>query len=259
MAGPDRRGALKTAGPGVAALNISLEMTPRALSLLESLIRTIERLGHSVFMRSDPAELNIDDTAVQFLISEKFLRSNVEPDDAELARRAEMTRRHPKYVAYLGVTNPWIFRPSCSLTITLSCRYVHRERAIWHDTASKAIESQINEIVAGAVVHAAAQKAQEREAERRRQMAEEAERRREEARAAKAKEERRIEFLTERADLFDQADALSRFVRHLQHTAPDPRPEKLVRFLEWANEHVSDLREACSAATIGEDLDDDLW
>jgi len=153
-----------------------------------------------------------------------------------------------------------MFRPGGKLTVTLAGNYNDGLREVWHDRPSARVEDQIGEVVVEAVAHAAALRVRREEQERRLVQAEEAKQKRERDAAEQKAEDNRIAFLKERVDLFEEADALARFVRHLRHTTPAHRSEKMGSFLQWAEAYVQHLRESCSAAVIDDELrGSDLW
>jgi hypothetical protein len=146
-----------------------------------------------------------------------------------------------------------MYRPSGKLTVTLSGSWAPGLRGVWVEKGIRRIESRINEIAAEVVAHAAALK-KEREKREWRQAQEEAQRRREKEQADAAAEERRIEFLEERASWLADAERMALVVGHIRRTMEGKPSDRLAVFLEWADEHIAQLRESCSA----EDVDDDL-
>jgi hypothetical protein len=242
---PDRYGALAVSGPGVARVRVSPEAIPRALSILDEIGFLLERLGHSISSSSTPAHLSIDGALVPFEISERFPRSDAPADAAELARREAFTARFPRLVAML--VDPWIYRPSGELKITLSGGMERDLTNRWADGRVR-LEQQLDQVVAEAVAHAAARNARQQDGERRRAEQTEARRQQLEAGANDETERQWRALLKQQADLHDEAEHLGRFVRHLRHGSSAHRGEQLSKFLAWAESHVECLREACSAS-----------
>ncbi|OZA89393.1 MAG: hypothetical protein B7X76_04335, partial [Azorhizobium sp. 39-67-5] len=87
--------------------------------MLDSIIRTAERLGHTLVARPDSSALLIDSVLVPFSITESFRRSDAPPDAAELERRRVFQERYPQQVASYGFVNPWMFRPSRKLSVSV--------------------------------------------------------------------------------------------------------------------------------------------
>jgi hypothetical protein len=116
---PNMRGALEAKGVGVASVIVAPETLPRALALLDDLIRAVEVLGYSISTRNFPATLVVNGEHVPVAISEKFERNDDEPDPAEETRRKSYELRYPGFVRDMDFRSGWVFRPTGTLTITL--------------------------------------------------------------------------------------------------------------------------------------------
>jgi hypothetical protein len=68
------RGALAAEGAGTASVVVAPETVPRALALLDDLIRAVEKLGYSISTYHFPATLVVNGEHVPVAISEKFER-----------------------------------------------------------------------------------------------------------------------------------------------------------------------------------------
>ncbi len=111
QATPDRRGALETKGVGVASVRVAPETVPRALAVLDDLIRAVENLGHSIAMQSSPAAmLLINGALVPVAIFEKFVRSHEPADAAEIQRRHVYERKYPKFFRMMDLEGGWRIR-----------------------------------------------------------------------------------------------------------------------------------------------------
>jgi hypothetical protein len=91
---PTTEGAFRARGIGVTNVRVWLEVIPRALAIPDEVVRRLEKLGHSI-SSGDPADLSINGVLVPFEISERFLRTDAPPDNAELARRVVFRERFP--------------------------------------------------------------------------------------------------------------------------------------------------------------------
>ena len=247
---PDRSGALKAEGVGVASVKVAPETVPRALAVLDDLIRAVENRGHSVAMQTSPAAmLLINSALVPVAIFEKFVRNHEAADAAELQRRRRYERKYPKFFRRMDLEGGWTHRPTGRLTIILSNGYEHGLPNRWADGASHLVESRVNEVAAAAVAHAHAitvrhQKIEARTAERR-----EAEQQVQQP----DQQSRRVAFLRERAAMFEEADRLGRFLQHVRHTSDCPSAQ-MYEFLKWAEAYISDLRESYSVLAIKDDI-----
>jgi hypothetical protein len=244
------------AGAGVANVRVSLETIPRALAILDEVIRRLEKLGHSM-SSGDPADLSINGVLVPFEISERFLRTDLPPDNAELARRVVFRERFAVHMALRP--DPWIYRPSGRLSITLSQGHEKEARCRWKDGPRCQLEDQLEDVVTEAVAHAAARRARQDDIEHRRAEAEERRREAQEAPGRKELDQRRFLYLKDRAHLWEDAETLARFGRHLRHASAH-RSERFERMLRWLDDYAEDMRAASSAAAIDKELrESELW
>jgi hypothetical protein len=256
QATPDRHGALKAEGVGVASVRVAPETVPRALAVLDDLIRAVENLGHSIAMQSLPAAmLLINGALVPVTILEKFVRNHEAADAAEMKRRHLYELKYPKFFRMVDLEGGWTHRPSGKLTIMLSNGYEHGLPNRWADGASHPVEGRVDEVAAAAVAHAQAitvrhQRIEARTAERR-----EAEQQVQQ----RDQQSRRISFFKERADMLDEVARLERFLQHIRETNDYPSV-KMHEFLRWAQAYISDLRQRCNAAAIDDELtESELW
>jgi hypothetical protein len=73
-------------------------------------------------------------------------------------------------------------------------------------------------------------------------------------------ERKRVEFLMERTDIFEEAERLSRFLAHMRRTSRADRSGKMQEFLKWGNAHIASLRQSCTADAVDDDVaESDLW
>lgn len=115
----DRRGALVVGGASLANVKVSPELVERALRMLDAVIRSAERLGHTLVSRTDSSALLIDSVLVPFAITESFRLSDAPPDAGELDRRRMFQERYPDQVASYGFVNPWMYRPTGKLSVSI--------------------------------------------------------------------------------------------------------------------------------------------
>jgi hypothetical protein len=221
QAAPDRRGALKAEGVGVASIRVAPETVPRALAVLDDLIRAVEKRGHAIAMQSSPAAmLLINGAFVPVTIFEKFVRSHEPADAAEMKRRHVYERKYPKFFRMMDLEGGWTQRPTGKLTIILSNGY-ERLPSRWADGVSHRVESRVDEVAAAAIAHAQAitvrrgrikhrierRRLEEREAEQRRQQTE-----------IESDLEKRTPPVEQPADIFEETEKLARLVRLLRRT-----------------------------------------
>jgi hypothetical protein len=257
QATPDRRGALEAKGAGVASIRVAPETVPRALAVLDGLIRTVEKLGHSVAMQSSPAAtLAINGAFVPVTIFEKFVRSHEPADATEMKRRHAYERQYPKYFRLMDLEDGWTHRPSGILTIILSNGLQHGLPNRWADTASHRVESRVEDVATAAMAHAQATTARRERIEARTAERREAEQQIQQ----RDQESRRVAFFKERADMLDEAQKMERFLQHVRQTDDGYQSEKMFQFVKWAEAHIADLRERCLASAVDRDVvESELW
>ena len=256
QASPDRSGALKAEGVGVASVKVAPETVPRALAVLDDLIRAVEDLGHSIAMQTSPAAMFlINGALVPVAIFEKFVRNHEAADAAELQRRHRYERKYPKFFRLMDLEGGWTHRPTGRLTIILSNGYEHGLPNRWADGASHLVESRIDEVAAAAVTHALAVTARHQQIEART-----AERREAEQQVQQPDQQsRRAAFFRERAAMFEEAERLDRFLQHVRHTS-DYSSVQMYVFLKWAEAYIANLRESYSVLALEDDIDkSELW
>lgn len=242
---PDRRGALTVGGAGVAGVSVSSEMVERSLTVLDAIIGRAETLGYTVVTRSASARLQIDDVQLPFYISETFRLSDAPPDAEELERRRVFEERHPLQVASYGFVNPWMYRPSRRLSVSIGFGVMDGLRSKFTDTRLAKVEQRADEILAEAVAHAASHKlVRERVDSAQAQRIAEREMQRSDER-----DEERGKFLGDQAAQLQRLAALEAFVKHLRAASPSPL-SRAAACLTWAEGHLEDRKAALGLAGI---------
>lgn len=252
---PDRRGALVVGGANLASVSVSPELAERALKMLDAIIRTAERLGHTLVARTDSSALLIDAVLVPFSITETFRRSDAPPDAGELDRRRVFQERYPDQVASYGFVNPWMFSPTGKLSVSVGLGPMAGLRAKFTEASLGDLADRADEIVAEAVAHAAAHKVVRDKIEARL-----AERRADHNDALHVEqEEGRAKFLADKAAQLQQVIQLDAFVQHMRAAMPPPI-SSAAACLRWAEEHLEERRAALGLAGIERAVHDSgLW
>jgi hypothetical protein len=254
QATPDRRGALQAEGVGVASVRVAPETVPRALAVLDGLIRAVEKLGHSIAMQSSPAAMfAINGAFVPVTIFEKFVNNRAPADAEEMRRRHAYERKFPKFFRMMDLEGGWTHRPSGKLTIILSDGNLHGLPSRWADGVSHPVESRVDEVAAAAVAHAQALKSIRDRIEQRTAESRETEQQRQGREVETDLQSRRIAFFKERADMLEEAERLDLVLEQLRHTADYPSIE-MYEFSKWAEAYIASLRERCSSAGFDRDL-----
>lgn len=252
---PDRRGALTVGGAGIAGVSASPELVERSLIVLDAVIRRTETLGYAVVARSASARLQIDGVQVPFSIGETFLRSDAPPDAEEEERRRRFQERYPLLVASCGFINPWMYRPSGKLSVSIGFGPMDGLRAKFTDTRIAKVEQRADEIVAEAVAHAVSHKAVREKVERR-QAERLAER---ELQRLDERDGERAKFIRDKAAELQQITQMDSFVKHLQAAGPPPM-SNAATCLRWAEEYLEERRAALGLAGMERSVHDSgLW
>ncbi len=242
---PDRRGALVVGGASLASIKVSPELVERALRTLDAIIRAAERLRHTLVARTDSSALLIDSVLVPFSITESFRLSDAPPDAGELDRRRVFQERYPDQVASYGFVNPWMYRPTGKLSVSIGTGPMAGLRAKFTEASLGNLEERAGEIVAEAVAHAAAHKVVRDKVEARL-----AERRADHNDALHVEqEEGRAKFLADKAAQLQQVSQLDAFVQHMRAASPPPMSEAAA-CLRWAEGHLEGRKAALGLAGI---------
>lgn len=252
---PNNRGALVVGGANLASVSVSPELVERAVRMLDAIIRTAERLGHTLAARTDSSALMINSVLVPFSITESFRHSDAPPDATELERRRVFQERYPQQVASYGFVNPWMYRPSGKLSVSIGIDPMAGLRAKFTEASLGNLEERADEIVAEAVAYAAAHKVVRDKIEARL-----AERRADHGDALHVEqEEGRAKFLADKATQLQQVIQLDAFVQHMRAAVPPPL-SKAAACLRWAEEHLEERRAALGLAGIERAVHDSgLW
>lgn len=252
---PNRRGALVAGGANLASVSVSPELVERALRMLDAIVRTAERLGHTLVARTDSSALLIDSVLVPFSITESFRLSDAPPDAGELDRRRVFQERYPDQVASYGFVNPWMYRPTGKLSVSIGLGPMAGLRAKFTEASLGNLEQRADEIVAEAVAHAAAHKVVRDQIDARL-----AERRADHNDALHVEqEEGRAQFLADKAAQLQEVVQLDAFVQHMRAASPPPMSGASA-CLRWAQEHLEERRAALGLAGIERAVQDSgLW
>jgi hypothetical protein len=251
---PNKRGALAAEGAGVASVIVAPETVPRALALLDDLIRAVEQLGHSISTRYFPATLVVNGEHVPVAISEIFERNDDEPDSAEEMRRKSYELKYPGFVRDMNFRRAWVHRPTGKLMIALGEGIGGRSlQRIWADTVSHPVEGRVDEVASAAVGHAKVIAA-------RREKIEQLTAERRVTEVQHRLEEKRIAFLEEYADTLEKADKLQRFLENVRRTRNGHQSRNMAAFMQSSEAHILSLRERCSAAAVDQAVtESELW
>jgi hypothetical protein len=183
---PNNQGLIESSKMNCLDIQVSKKSLPRALRIMDTLIKSLEHRGYGVFLSGQSTEVRIHDVALSFGMTEQLVKKRKEPKDHELNGYYQFA--HSRFYEESV--------PSGKLCLSIrdavfywggSCQHT------WRDGKSKRLEDRLNGFISG-LLRAAAQKEdrcqreQEKERERR-----EYERKREEEERLWLEKRQRIE------------------------------------------------------------------
>ena len=225
---PDNHDLVTTSGGGTLRVAIAPGAVPRALLLLDALIKAFEARGLTVTapkgFRSQ-CSVAVGDQQIAFSLKEALLQSDYEPTEEEQAREEKSG-----WASY----RRYDFRPSGKLTIRLHGLESVPVRKTWSDGKRARLEEKLGEVVLGVEAAGEAQIALEKEwAQRRLQWAREAEER-EARRRVQEEERRRRGELRDLALAWEDAERIRRFLTAISAVGSRGDPN-LSEWVEWAS------------------------
>ena len=217
------------------ALNVGVSkpLLSRALRIMSTLIRELDRRGFTVSVDDNRTYVDVNGTAVEVRLQEPYQKEYGPPSEWEV-RWAELDGRDPK--------------PSYELVPTeklqlMILEYAEGLRKTFRDTKTVRLEDKLNDFMVALVAVAEAMKERKlMHAEWRRRREEEALRRAEE-RLREEREERRIEALGALARRWDEANRLRDYLAAVQEAMGAEPPSEATAWLTWAKGYLIRLEE----------------
>jgi hypothetical protein len=212
----------------------------RALLIMDSLIKSLEKQGHSVLIEDGQTKTVIAGVSVRFSLSEIYDPIYVSPPDSSW-RGESYKSKHNGY--------NYEYHPSGQLKIKMhkgSWRWSHELRQNWKDTATKSLEGQLSNVIKGFVIGAIAHRnalREERERERRRLEKEELEMQRA---ILIQKEKEQIATLKKLSDLWNSSNKVRAFVAKVEQevqkgNTPTFVPGDAAQWIQWAKSYADFL------------------
>lgn len=231
------------------SVSIGKDSIPRAMRLLQALIRVLESRGFELKLSRDenkrPHFVGCK-TSLVVSISEKSTRSEHEltPDEKERLKKYPSSSWRPR----------WDYTPSGLLTLTVKDNAEFGEDASWKETKRKPLEEQLNDIVLG--IPYIIERSRKRKIEHdewTRRYREEQQRRFEEE-ETKRKEAKRIQELFEEVDAWTRAGSLRDYADNVRSELIDrcgqlDPSSDIAHWLDWVNgiaDRMDPLRKRCA-------------
>ena len=230
---PGRYGRLDLREKERLDIVVSPASLPRALRIMNALIKALERRGMTVSVKPTP-----DFKTRAFIKGEEVPFGIYEPSkQVPHTLTADEKRRMKEYGHDPSWFQKYDYIPSGKLSLV--------DKAHWEpvpivkDTDKKPIEECLNEFIIGLIKAAEVQKADRIEREKRRAADEEARRRREEIERQRREEEERFKTLERQVEAWTKSQQIRAFVEAVRAAAVTARGpiepgSDLDRWIEWA-------------------------
>jgi len=228
------RVGLNSRGSLGVSVNVSPDALPRALRILDSLVKTAESIGWEACAsnkRENASCLKVEGEGIPFRITEKTNREETEIPESERSFRDR------KYT----------YIPTGRLYFTFP--FVHptpEGRKKWTESEERSLEEMIPSVLERA--HEAAYQLKRKRKERRReqQIRKEKQRKREAKKKRRQKKKRRRKALEEEAIQWQKSRTLRRYVEEVARRAEtqfltDDKRREIENWLGWAREHADRL------------------
>jgi hypothetical protein len=252
---PDDRGIIRASGPGTLSTVLGPNSIGRAMHILDTLIKALEKRGMRV--KVEDAEIQGSQyysngrsfaqgkTLVSVLGEwvEIGLEEHAHRKDHELTQKEKEEQRMYGRVSY---SPKYDFIPNGRLILRIKNVYSGHVRHTWSDTAGKRLENVLNSFIVGltnAAVHIRASRLERerenREREERRRIAEEEERRR-------RQEEQRFKILEEQVANWQKSQNIRQYVEAVRkmaiwkYGAVEPG-SNLDTWIKWATRQANRL------------------
>jgi hypothetical protein len=225
-AGQGGRTLLHPSGARVFDICVSKRAMPRALRILDSLVKALEDRGFTIECRHDERL----QTSVALLGEKVRIRLEELQDRSEIKRRSSWNTTYSDYE----------YAPNGNLALRILDLDWSGLRQNWRDGKRRNVETCLNAFVIGIVNAAAHERTRRREHEQRQREWLEQERRREEEQARRRLEEERISALNERLAARRKSEEVHTFMSALSR---DPLHQDLVHSGQAWNEWIARYRE----------------
>lgn len=219
----------------VLRVRTSDQHLPRALILMDTLIKEFEGRGYSVRIGDKyfETELVLKEGKVSFRLDERTTQTEPPPPPPKPARKG---RHEPEY-------EPWrpryILKGTGEFTLEFGKYRLGGCRRVWKDRAKCPLEAQLHEVMEALPSWEAVLKEARLEAEQREADAREAENRRLAAARAQEVSRQRRANLVKNLEAWERADRLRGFIAAVE--AADGQSAETLAWLKWAREQVEAL------------------
>lgn len=258
----DHKGLAYAADPKLFHVQVAVANVDRAVSIVEALLTAAADRGFVATTGAQHLTLVVDNESIVLGLKEATRRvphvlTQEEGDRQARRERAQQANNWSLSSRLYERLPDWDYLPTGHLFLEIEDKQHVGARSRWSDTATRRLETMLNDVLVGLVAYAAGLKHRREEQERWRREWELRQQREAEARARAALEKARVEFLAPHLDAFDEMMRLQRFLGRLQNAThlAEP-PARFQEFVTWAERRVEALRRHCSAEALQEALAD---
>jgi len=226
---PDYNGIVSPVGDRVLAIDVSGEQRRRALHLLDSLIKAMEKRGHSVRAGPDAKPQTVFEIGGQEI--SLSLKQRLDRSEHQLTKEEEKRKARAGWSS----ARPYAYKHSGQLRLRVGSLEGSGVRHTWSDGRRASLEEKLGQVVLE--IGAAAAFERERQQRWAAQRAEwEAKwQAQEQDRARQEEERKRIAELRTMADDWASAARVRDFIRAVKESASEPKDsDDLQAWLEWA-------------------------
>jgi hypothetical protein len=251
----DDRGLVNAAEPALFHVRTSMTNVDRAVSIVEAFLVAAADRGFTTAKGPSHLALMVDGEAIALALRENNKRMPHVMTAEEVDRQAhhDKAQRANKWeLAFHYHRLPdWDYHATGQLFLEIGDQRHLGICTRWSDTATRPLESMLNDVLAGIAAYAVALREEHEKHERWRRERELEQQREAETWARAALEKARIAFLEERLKAFEEMGRLDRFLGQLTTSSHwhEP-PPRFAEFTQWAAKRVQQLRQHYSAAGL---------
>jgi hypothetical protein len=258
----DDRGLVYAIDPKLFPVRVAAANVDRAVSIVEALLVAAADRSFGATTGAKHLTMVVDGESIVLGLKETTKRTPHVLTQEEIDRQAR--RDHAQRTNNWELSSrlyqrlpDWDYHATGQLFLEIEDKQHLNVRARWSDTATRRLETMLNDVLAGLVAYAAGLKQRREEQARWHREWELKQQREVEARARAELEKARVEFLERRLTAFEEMSRLDRFLSRLSSSThwhePPPRFQE---FVQWAERRVQQLKRQCSAEALLEALTD---
>lgn len=216
------------------SIRVAKASIPRALRLMDAIIKAFEARGHKVVAEKSEHRQEI----LFVILREKFsLRLR------EKTKMIQLTEAERKQDRLYGRVK---YEPTGLLELQLHSSHSRQAETTWKDGARAKLEEQLNDILIGLIVEVEQERRWRKQQEEHERQRRDAEARRWREEAERRKEQQKIQELEQMLETCDKANRIRAFMEelrcHIERTkGPIEARSELALWMEWALSHADHI------------------